>query len=183
MKKRTSKEIFANTLLALAKQESLERITVKQIVEESGLSLQTFYNHFHDKNELIIWIHRRVGERTLAKIEKGSYSFHELTEDVIRVFSENAGYISTGFGLSPENRYLELSAEIVYKLMAAFVQRRSGQTELSEELDFYLRMYITAGLHVFSEWSRQTQGIPAERLAYYMEQGMPEKLKPYLLEP
>ena len=183
MKKRTSKDIFADTLLALAKQESLERITVKQIVEESGLSLQTFYNHFHDKNELIIWIHQRVGERTLAKIEKGSYSFHELTEDVIRVFSENAGYISTGFGLSPENRYLELSAEIVYKLMAAFVQRRSGQTELSEEMDFYLRMYITAGLHVFSEWSRQTQGIPPERLAYYMEQGMPEKLKPYLLEP
>ena len=74
MKKRTSKDIFADTLLALAKQEPLERITVKQIVEESGLSLQTFYNHFHNKNELIIWIHRRVGERTLAKIEKGSYS-------------------------------------------------------------------------------------------------------------
>ena len=182
MKKRTSKEIFAETLLALAKQEPLERITVKQIVEESGLSLQTFYNHFRDKNELIIWIHRQVGDRTLARIEKGSYSFHELTADIIRVYGENAGYINSGFGVGAENRYVELSAEIMYKLLAAFVRRRSGAAELTEEMEFYIRMYISAGLHVFYEWSRQTQGIPPERLAYYMEQGMPEKLKPYLLE-
>ena len=182
MKKRTSKEVFADTLLALAKQEPLERITVKQIVEESGLSLQTFYNHFHDKNELVIWLHHRVGERALARIEKGSYSFHELTSDVISVFGENASYIYSSFGAGSENRYVELSAEIVYKLLAAFIRRRSGSAVLTEELDFYLRMYITAGLHVFSEWSRETRGIPAERLAYYMEQGMPEKLKPYLLE-
>ena len=183
MKKRTSKEVFAETLLALAKQEPLERITVKQIVEESGLSLQTFYNHFHDKNELVIWIHRQMGERILAKIEKGRYSFHELTADVIRVYGENAGYIHSGFGMGAQNRYMELSTEIVYKLLAAFVRRRLGSEELTEELDFYLRMYISAGLHVFSEWSRQTRGIPPERLARYMEQGMPEKLKPYLLEP
>ena len=183
MKKRTSKEIFAETLLALAKKEPLERVTVKQIVEESGLSLQTFYNHFHDKDELVIWIHRQVGDRTLARIEKGDYSFHELTEDVIRVYVENAGYIHTGFGAGMENRYVELSAEIVYKLLAAIIRRRSGPTELTEEMDFYLRMYITTGLHVFSEWSRRNRGIPAERLVYYLEQGMPEKLKPYLLEP
>jgi AcrR family transcriptional regulator len=65
VKKRTSKEIFGDALLLLARKEELERITVKQIVEQSGLSLQTFYNHFHDKEELVAWLHREGSERAL----------------------------------------------------------------------------------------------------------------------
>ena len=182
MKKRSSKEIFADTLLSLAKREPVERITVKQIVEASGLSLQTFYNHFHDKSELVIWVHRQMGNRILARIEKGPYSFHELTMDIIRFYEETPGCKSSNFRIGLEGRCAELSADIVYKLFATFIRRSSGTEELTEELDFYLRMYVHAGLYVFSEWSRKAQAIPAERLAKYLEQGMPEKLKPYLLE-
>ena len=57
LKKRTSKQIFAETLLELSKRMPVDKITVKQIVDESGLSLQTFYNHFLDKADLILWIH------------------------------------------------------------------------------------------------------------------------------
>ena len=58
MKKKSANEIFGGTLLELARSTPIEKITVKQIVEGSGLSLQTFYNHFHDKNDLVRWIHR-----------------------------------------------------------------------------------------------------------------------------
>ena len=51
MKKRTSKEIFSEALLELSRTTPVDKITVKQIVEASGLSLQTFYNHFKDKSK------------------------------------------------------------------------------------------------------------------------------------
>ncbi len=58
MKKRATKDIFVEALLKLAKRKSIDKISVKEIVEESGLSLQTFYNHFLDKADLILWVHK-----------------------------------------------------------------------------------------------------------------------------
>lgn len=84
MKKRASKEIFAETLLELSKHTSVDKITVKQIVEESGLSLQTFYNHFTDKADLILWIHKSEFDRLLAKLGKNGYTCRDLTMENIQ---------------------------------------------------------------------------------------------------
>ena len=47
--------IVMDTLLTLVEDEGvpLERVTVKQLLERSGVSRQAFYNHFLDKNDLI----------------------------------------------------------------------------------------------------------------------------------
>ena len=75
VKRQKSKEVFADALMTLAKTEPVEHITVKQIVEKSGLSLQTFYNHFRDKEDLVRWVHQWGGERMLARLEGKGYSF------------------------------------------------------------------------------------------------------------
>ena len=182
MKKRSSKEILAGALLKLARQTPIEDITVKRIVEASGLSLQTFYNHFRDKDDLILWAHRSEGERLLARLAGQKYSLHDLTMDNIRFYTENAGYlrdrlVGEGFSL-----YAGITADHLFEFMRAYILRRSGMEELSEELAFYLRMYVYACMHVFTECSLRTDMLSPERLAYYLEQGMPEKLKPYLLD-
>ena len=64
----TSKQIFAETIQELAEEIPIDRITVKQIVEESGLSLQTFYNHFHDKADLVVWVHLSETEKFFQKM-------------------------------------------------------------------------------------------------------------------
>jgi len=181
VKRQKSKEVFADALMTLAKTEPVEHITVKQIVEKSGLSLQTFYNHFRDKEDLVRWVHQWGGERMLARLEGKGYSFHDLTMDNIRFYAQNSNYLRSDFGGSIVNRYAELSAQNTYSFLAAFICRRHGLTELPEDLGFYLRMYVYACLHVFAQWSLQSWDMPEERLAAYLEQGMPEKLKPYLL--
>ena len=47
--------LVMDALLALVEDEGvpLERVTVKRLLERSGVSRQTFYNHFLDKNDLI----------------------------------------------------------------------------------------------------------------------------------
>ena len=156
VKRQKSKEAFAEALLTLARSDQVERITVKQIVEASGLSLQTFYNHFHDKEDLVLWI--------------------------IRFYADNANYLRSSIGSGIVNHYAEISAENTYRCLSAFICQRRGMEELPEELSFYLWMYVYACLYVFAEWSLKDWELPEERLAAYLEQGMPEKLKPYLLE-
>lgn len=52
------KNIIASALLELCETKSLEALTVKQILEKSGVSRQTFYNHFIDRNDLIQYVYK-----------------------------------------------------------------------------------------------------------------------------
>ena len=181
MKKHSSKEIFGETLLNLARTEPLEHITVKQIVEKSGLSLQTFYNHFRDKEDLVIWLHRQGGKRALARLEGKNYSFRDLTMDNIRFFEHNANYLRSSFGIGRDNAYAEISTQNACDFFTLYICRRHGLDALPEDLNIYLRMYVYACLRLFAEWSLSGWDLPPERLCSYLEEGMPEKLKPYLL--
>lgn len=51
------KDIIINGLLDLNKSKQLESITIKQLLEKTGVSRQTFYNHFIDKNDLIQYVY------------------------------------------------------------------------------------------------------------------------------
>ena len=51
------KKILANALLNLCQKQSLQSITVSQLLKETGVSRQTFYNHFKDKNDLICYVY------------------------------------------------------------------------------------------------------------------------------
>ena len=42
------KEILANGLLDLCHKKDLSQITIKDLLEATGVSRQTFYNHFLD---------------------------------------------------------------------------------------------------------------------------------------
>ena len=159
----------------------LERITVKQIVEKSGLSLQTFYNHFHDKEELILWLHQQGGERALRLLEGKNYSFHDLTMDNIRFYEHNANYLRSSFGTGGVNPYAEISANNAYRFLLRLYLpplrpcgAAGGRELLSARLCERLPVHL---------WRMGAEGLGdlGGALGRYLEDGMPEKLKPYLL--
>ena len=51
------KERLSVALLELVEKQSLESITIKQLLSYTHISRQTFYNHFLDKNNLISYIY------------------------------------------------------------------------------------------------------------------------------
>lgn len=54
-----SKVLFAEEFLLLLNKYSLESISIKQLTTKSGLSRQSFYNYFLDKNDLIHYIYEK----------------------------------------------------------------------------------------------------------------------------
>lgn len=182
MKKRSSKEIFGETLLLLVRTEPLERITVKQIVEQSGLSLQTFYNHFHDKDDLVSWMQLHGSAHALNRLLERRCSFHEILLACIRFYAENTNYLHNTFGGGITSPYAQLSIESSCRVISSYIRRRAGLEELPEELCFYTKMYGFTCMCAFAEWSMHKWNLTEEALAARLEQGMPEALKPYLLD-
>ena len=49
------KPMIADAFIKLSKEKSVDKITVKDLVEECNISRQTFYYHFQDILEVIEW--------------------------------------------------------------------------------------------------------------------------------
>ncbi len=52
----TTKRALADSLKKLLAKRSLDKITVKDIIDDCGVNRQTFYYHFHDIYALVEWI-------------------------------------------------------------------------------------------------------------------------------
>ena len=57
LKKRSTKDLITESTRELMRSGSAEKLTVKMIAENCGITPQTFYNHFHDKYEVIARIY------------------------------------------------------------------------------------------------------------------------------
>ena len=179
MKKRNTKEIFAETLLELAEHKTIDKITVKQITEGSGLSLQTFYNHFLDKADLVLWIHMSKAEQFLQKLGKNGYTFGDYLLDNVRFYAEHKAFLRNAFvNTHGQDSYAARSAERGCDMLLGYL-RSKGIPE-TEEIRFYLRMYAYAAVHMVAEWTFQRKEMPPEVFAKYLEGGMPETLKKIL---
>lgn len=71
------KNIIAETLLRLCETTHLDSITIKQILNESHVSKQTFYNHFIDKNDLIQYIYTH---KIIVGFQDGETDFDFYTQ-------------------------------------------------------------------------------------------------------
>ena len=61
-KRFSTKDKLALSLNELLMRRSIEDISVNDICENADLCLRTFYNHFHDKHELVSYLYNNVTE-------------------------------------------------------------------------------------------------------------------------
>jgi len=183
MKKRTSEEIFAETLLELSRHTALDKITVKKIVEESGLSLQTFYNHFKDKYELILWIHKSEGDRTMARMGSRGYGYDDMIMDNIRFFLDHKEFMKNALeNTHGKDSYAEMAINNAYRVWTQYIISKHGRAFLTKEIVFYLRMYCSSWIRMMAEWAFTMDDITPEEFAQYMRSCIPEKLRKYLTD-
>lgn len=75
------KEVIAKTFFQMAGHRDIDRITVKDLVEECKISRQTFYYHFQDLMEVIEWSVNQALEKTLEQSLKA-----ETPEEALQIF-------------------------------------------------------------------------------------------------
>lgn len=61
------KNIISNTLLSMAKQKGIDKITVKALIDACDISRQTFYYHFQDIMEVIEYSVKQATHAMLAR--------------------------------------------------------------------------------------------------------------------
>jgi len=62
-----TKEMIARNMISLIEKKSIDKITVKDLVELCGISRQTFYYHFQDTIDVVEWSMEKIVEAKIAE--------------------------------------------------------------------------------------------------------------------
>lgn len=69
---------LADAMKACMKKTPVEKITVKEIVEECGTTRQTFYRNFQDKYDLINWYFDKILQESFEHMGEGRTIYEGL---------------------------------------------------------------------------------------------------------
>lgn len=181
MKRKTTKEILAESFREVAQSRPADKITIREIVENCGYSPATFYRHFRDKYDLIAWDYVHHSEAIMDRVGKGDYRWRDTLTDGMRYFAENRAYMqnllrNTG-GYDAFVRHLS-EANIAH--LTRCIRKLTGEQEPDPDLAILVRIYCLGTGMVVCQWLAGEIRIEPEHLAERMEQALPDALRQIL---
>ena len=127
MKEQETKKLIADSLYELAMTAPLDKITVKQISEKAGVTSQTFYNHFKDKYDLILSVHKSRVDRLLAELREGRVNWDEFIELYLSSYEKNEKFIVNAFkNTSGNDSYDANTGRYICRCLEEEVRQRAG---------------------------------------------------------
>ena len=174
-----AKVLMAQALRKLLTQRNLDTIAVTDIVNQAKLSRATFYRHFRDKYDLMIWIYRSVIDKIIEENPAPEQSVNILIGSC-RYLKENYEYFSNVVKYNGQNSFIDFVASYVSSVTVQRVQKQFGSAKLPEEINFDLQFYCGGASYISREWIvGGCKGSP-EKIARRIFDCIPSPLKKYL---
>lgn len=160
---------LAENLRKLMQRHLFEKITIKQICDETGVIRATFYNYFSDKYDCLNWIiYHDIVENSKDDVANGE--FEKALTDSLQVLEENKQFYRTAYHVTGQNSFEDMIRDNLRILVLQFLERYRKEDYLSkysnellsryiaESLAFNIRMFVneTGGVKTIEEHKEMT---------------------------
>lgn len=165
---------LADAMKELLEHEVVDKITVKQIVDQCGVTRPTFYRHFKDKYDLINWYFDRLAQKSFKQMGISL----TLREGLVRKFEFIKGegkFFAAAFSSESQNCLMEYDYECIYQFYCEIIHKQ-GIEKISEELEFLLRMYCRGSIAMTVEWATKGMKLLPQQLADRLIEALPPRL-------
>jgi AcrR family transcriptional regulator len=152
--------IVIDALLKLVEDDGvpLERVTVKRLLETSGVSRQTFYNHFLDKNDLICQVYEKRMVAAFTGTPNG-FAYRDELEDALRRMRAHGTFMRQAVRMDGQNNLTEHVTERTQAFDLAWHQSLWGDEPMPEELRLATVYHALASVQMALSWI--LSGFPA----------------------
>ena len=182
MKRKTAREILAESFRELAESKPVDKITVPNIIENCGYSKTTFYRLFKDKYDLMAWDYAQKIQAIVAQTEKEDYEWNQILWDVALLYNEQKDYLRNL--LLHTNGYETFSRQMKQlhiECLTKCVLDASDLKKLDVMTEMYVRTYCQGTVDLSCEWILGAFQVTHEELALVFENCLPVPLQKYLL--
>ena len=158
--------IVIDALLKLVEDDGvpLERVTVKRLLETSGVSRQTFYNHFLDKNDLICQVYEKRMVAAFTGTPNG-FAYRDELEDALRRMRAHGTFMRQAVRMDGQNNLTEHVTERTQAFDLAWHQALWGDEPMPEELRLATVYHAMASVQMALSWILSGFPAPEEELA------------------
>ena len=153
---------------------SVEKITVKEIVDACGTTRQTFYRNFQDKYDLINWYFDKILLESFEHMGQGKTIYEGLVRKFQYIEQESA-FFRAAFRTDEQNCLKEHDFELILQFYKDLIARRTSRP-LGEELQFLLEMYCQGSVYMTVKWILTGMKDTPEAMAVKLVEAMPPKL-------
>lgn len=182
MKRKTAKEILAESFRELAEQKPVDKITVPDIVQNCAYSKTTFYRLFQDKYDLMAWDYTRRQQEIMDQMENPDYEWKATLLDGALLFQEQRDYLKNLLlhtaGYESFSKYMK---QRHFDILKKCVLDASGEETLDVKTEMYVRTYCQGTVELICDWIMGVYDAGPEALAEVFENCLPQPLHKYLL--
>ncbi len=179
--RKNTKELLAESILDMAKRKPVDKITIKDITENCGMTAPTFYNHFSDKYDLIAWTYIYPVEKKVESYKNGDMTWNETMSEVLSFLRENHSFYKNALkNTSGQNSFMSTIQNYSTGIVSGMLEGQMGK-KLEEEEKFQLRFYMNGWSGAVTEWLLDETRYTIEELTQYLSNVMPTLLKSFLL--
>lgn len=162
-----TQKAIAESIKALMKKKSLEKITVSDIVRNCGLNRQTFYYHFKDKYDLVSWIYRNEIVATMSSITDGTDWDIAMTK-VLNIMKQEQAFYAGSLSMDQRNIFFRFLFDAVRDMLLKIInQQLQGGTAMgTEDRTFIAEFYAYGLVGIVSQWVKKGMRQPPEEIVH-----------------
>lgn len=177
----TTKELFAESLIELLKEQPLDKITVGSIAKNCDMSSRTFYNNFLDKYDLINWIYIHRIEEAYEELGENTITWRELIARMVTTMSDRETFFKQALADTTEDINLtDTSINRGLDLLMDYIDKKEPGKGQDEAIRFYAAMYFHGVSAMLLKWLRDGRVVSEEQIVAYCFDAIPDMLKSYL---
>jgi AcrR family transcriptional regulator len=159
---KSTKEIFVDSLIDLLAETSYEKITVRQIAENCGLSSRSFYNHFKDKNHLLFYLLDRVSKEILVFSEKPYPDWQESIIKLLTHIKDNIAIFKAAEKYQGQNSLTDSLIIIGQDRTDRAICRFLDCEKLPDDIRFANEVFNKFCYQYMTQWIRHDANLPAK---------------------
>jgi probable dihydroxyacetone kinase regulator len=149
-----TKRALAASLKSLLEKTTLDKITIKDIVDACGINRQTFYYHFQDVYSLLDWIFVTEAERVISE-NKLEENWKKGLLAVFKYLTENKQFIINTYRSIGRESLEQYLYKAVFEVILDIIEKRKKDVSVSDSdkkfiADFYKYAFVGMAL----EWIR-----------------------------
>ncbi len=179
MKRKSAKEILAESFRELAEEKGIDQITVKEITDNCGYFTDTVYLQFKDKYDMIAWDYASHISEILGRIGKDDNTWKQTLLNGAKRYDERKEYIANLLlHTSGHDSFISYMTEINCRELARFVKKATGSEKLDQKTEMYIRLFCMGTVCLTCEWILGKYEATPEEMAEIYEKSLPAPLSP-----
>ena len=168
------KETFSIALEELLKEKTIEEITIKDILEKSGLARTTFYRYFRDKYDLMNWKFQVLRDTLFRERFSEDVGGSALREIALHIYN-NKSYYRRILSYTGQNSFMDMYNRESIRWARHSVESAGGTWTARNKYDV---IYHASGMvRVITEWVNSDDEMTVEEIGELLDEGRSEFVK------